>query len=62
MQLAGYLKVSNKTVTQLSRQIGVSRQSIYKWIEDRAEVETTDIGIRITTKSERVLYEGQVAK
>ena len=58
--LKRYLAHAKITQADLSREIGQSRQTINYWLQHGATVEYTEIGIRI--KTERIVFESQVAK
>ena len=57
-----YMSEGGITQSSLSKEIGRPKQAIWNWLQGDATIELTDIGIRIRTKSGRIVHETQVAK
>ncbi len=60
--LRRYLESSGRTQTQLSKEIGVSRQKLNYWHKQDARVSLADVGIRIRLQSGLIVYETMVEK
>ena len=58
-----YIAQTGRSISSVARSMGVSRQTLYNWMDDGAVVDKTDnLGnIALLTLS-KVLYETQVAK